>query len=222
MSPTQAVVPVIPEMLLTLKGAALGGGLAAFLGLTTGPGAFLVGAAGALAGGIAGQKLGEFVTGGLDSLYGPLGMDNLFGFANDPITKSLQDLGLMPKPKEGGFTPGVGAKGRGTGVAAPSDGVAVPSDGVAAPPVASPFLHQENVKVPSTDKQTSNRLMSAGPDFDNEQNNEMPQNVKEAIQNLENTYPLTSSNQIPSTLTYDILNPYRSLAQSIYNVNYQS
>jgi hypothetical protein len=81
MSPTQAVVPVIPEMLLTLKGATLGGGLAGLLGLTTGPGALLVGAAGAIGGGFIGQQIGQVVTGGLDSLYGPLGMDNLFGFA---------------------------------------------------------------------------------------------------------------------------------------------
>ena len=207
MSPTQAVVPVIPEMLLTLKGATLGGGLAGLLGLTTGPGALLVGAAGAIGGGFIGQQIGQVVTGGLDSLYGPLGMDNLFGFANDPITNFLQGLGLMKKPEEGGFTPGVGAEGRGTGVAAPL--------------AAAPHLHQENVKVPSTDKQTSNRLMSAGPDFDDEKDNEMPQDVRDAIQTLEQKYPLTSENEIPNQLTYDTLNPYRSLATSIYNINYQ-
>tara|TARA_B100001094_G_scaffold311965_1_gene348157 strand:+ start:15292 stop:16998 length:1707 start_codon:yes stop_codon:yes gene_type:complete len=209
MSPTQAVVPVIPEMLLTLKGATLGGGLAGLLGLTTGPGALLVGAAGAIGGGFIGQQIGQVVTGGLDSLYDPLGMDNLFGFANDPITNFLQGLGLMKKPEEGGFTPGVGAKGRGTGVAAPPTAAAVP------------HLHQENVKVPSTDKQTSNRLMSAGPDFDDEKDNEMPQDVRDAIQTLEQKYPLTSGNEIPNQLTYDTLNPYRSLATSIYNINYQ-
>lgn len=218
MSPTQAFVPVIPEILLTLKGATIGGGLAGAVGLTTGPGALLVGAAGAVGGGALGGLIGGQVTNMMDGLYGPLGMDNLFGFANDPITNFLQGLGLMKKPEEGGFTPGVGAKGRGTGVA-----TKVPTqDDVKIPSVAAPHLHQENVKVPSTDKQISNRLMSAGPDFDNEQNNEMPQDVRDAIQNLENTYPLTSGNEIPSTLTYDILNPYRVLAQSIYNVNYQS
>jgi hypothetical protein len=216
MSPVRAVLPVIPEIMMTLKGATLGAGVAGALGLTTGPGAFLVGAAGGIAGAGAGQYVGSLVTPMLDSGYDMLGMDNMFGFLNDPITNMLQGIGLMEKPSGGAFYgPGGDPSGSGKGQAQQKPNVEAPS-------AASPNLSQENVKVPSTDKQTSNRLMSMGP-FDGNllNDNEIPQDVKETLQKLENKYPLTASNEIPDQLTYDTLNPYRSLATSIYNINYQ-
>jgi hypothetical protein len=99
MTPTRAIVPVIPEMLLTLGGAKIGGGLAGLLGLTTGPGALLAALAGAMGGGYLGGLLGSQFTSFLDSNYDSLNLDNFFKGVNDPITKVLQDAGLMKKPE---------------------------------------------------------------------------------------------------------------------------
>ncbi len=100
LTPSKAVGPMIPEMLLTLGGAKIGGGLAGLLGLTTGPGALLAAIAGAIGGGALGQYLGStFVTPFLDSNYDSLNLDNFFKGVNDPITKALQDVGIMQKPE---------------------------------------------------------------------------------------------------------------------------
>ncbi len=99
-SPIKAIAPIIPEILITLKGAAIGGGLAGTLGLVTGPGAFLVGALGAIGGGYLGGLIGQQFTRMLDPAYDALNLDSMFKFANDPISKALQNSGLMPKTKE--------------------------------------------------------------------------------------------------------------------------
>ena len=96
-SPIKAIAPIIPEILITLKGAAIGGGLAGTLGLVTGPGAFLVGALGAVGGGYLGGLIGEQFTRMLDPAYDALNLDSMFKFANDPISEALQNSGLMPK-----------------------------------------------------------------------------------------------------------------------------
>ena len=107
-SPIKAIAPIIPEILITLKGAAIGGGLAGTLGLVTGPGAFLVGALGAVGGGYLGGLIGEQFTRMLDPAYDALNLDSMFKFANDPISEALQNSGLMPKTKKSS-TPGAPA-----------------------------------------------------------------------------------------------------------------
>lgn len=99
-SPMKAILPVIPEILFTLKGAAIGGGLAGALGLTTGPGAILVGLAGAAGGGFLGGLIGEQFTRMLDPAYDTMNLDKVFGFANDPISNALQNAGLIPKTEK--------------------------------------------------------------------------------------------------------------------------
>ena len=99
-SPMKAILPVIPEILFTLKGAAIGGGLAGALGLTTGPGALLIGLAGAAGGGFLGGLIGEQFTRMLDPAYDTMNLDKVFGFANDPISKALQNAGLIPKTEK--------------------------------------------------------------------------------------------------------------------------
>ena len=104
-SPIKAIAPIIPEILITLKGAAIGGGLAGTLGLVTGPGAFLVGALGAVGGGYLGGLIGQQFTRMLDPTYDALNLDSMLKFANDPISEALQNSGLMPKTKKS-LTPG--------------------------------------------------------------------------------------------------------------------
>ena len=99
-SPMKAILPVIPEILFTLKGAAIGGGLAGALGLTTGPGALLIGLAGAAGGGFLGGLIGEQFTRMLDPAYDTMNLDKVFGFANDPISNALQNAGLIPKTEK--------------------------------------------------------------------------------------------------------------------------
>ena len=99
-SPIKAIAPIIPEILITLKGTAIGGGLAGTLGLVTGPGAFLVGALGAVGGGYLGGLIGQQFTRMLDPAYDALNLDSMFKFANDPISEALQNSGLMPKTKK--------------------------------------------------------------------------------------------------------------------------
>ena len=50
-------------------------------------------------GGFLGQWLGSQFTPFLDSNYDSLNLDNFFKGVNDPITKVLQDAGLMKKPE---------------------------------------------------------------------------------------------------------------------------
>ena len=99
-SPMKAILPVIPEILFTLKGAAIGGGLLEQLGLTTGPGALLIGLAGAAGGGFLGGLIGEQFTRMLDPAYDTMNLDKVFGFANDPISKALQNAGLISKTEK--------------------------------------------------------------------------------------------------------------------------
>ena len=82
------------------EGAAIGGGLAGALGLTTGPGALLIGLAGAAGGGFLGGLIGEQFTRMLDPAYDTMNLDKVFGFANDPISKALQNAGLISKTEK--------------------------------------------------------------------------------------------------------------------------
>ena len=215
MSPTKAVVPVIPEILLTLKGAALGGGLAGAVGLTTGPGALLVGAAGAIGGGMLGSFLGGFLTDALTAGYSAFGIDNMLGFANDPITNFLQGLGLMKKPEEGGFRPGQGAAGQGGGMATPSVEPEI-NNNFDINSIPNPL----NVNPTNTTQQTSTELMRRGP-FDETPEEEMTPEIREALETLKGGFPMTGENEIPSQPTFDNENPYRNLAFSIYNISYE-
>lgn len=99
-SPVKSVLPLIPEILITLKGAAIGGGLSGALGLVSGPGAVLTSILGAVAGGYVGGFIGSQFTNLLDPAYDAVNADSAFGWANDPITKALQSVGMIPKTEE--------------------------------------------------------------------------------------------------------------------------
>ena len=213
---------MIPEMMLTLGGAKIGGGLAGLLGLTTGPGALLAAIAGAIGGGALGQYLGStFVTPFLDSNYDSLNLDNFFKGVNDPITKVLQDAGLMKKPEtsDGGDVdiatelelqppspPGASEAGSPESL---SQGAADIKGAPTSPinPVQSAVQKAAQVTQASREGE---RAIDA--QFTEDMNR-----MKERFMN-----PVGKNNtiddQVPDVLTYNPQNPYAGIAERNYNV----
>ena len=222
MTPSKAVGPMIPEMMLTLGGAKIGGGLAGLLGLTTGPGALLAAIAGAIGGGALGQYLGStFVTPFLDSNYDSLNLDNFFKGVNDPITKVLQDAGLMKKPEtsDGGDVdiatelelqppspPGASEAGSPESL---SRGAAAIEGAPVSPINPVPTGEQKAAQV--------NQASREGERAIDAQFTEDMNRMKERFMNPVGKHN-TIDDEVPDVLSYNPQNPYAGIAERNFNV----
>ena len=221
MTPTRAVVPVIPEMMMTLGGAKIGGGLAGLLGLTTGPGALLAALAGAVGGGALGGWLGSQFTPFLDSNYDSLNLDNFFKGVNDPITKVLQDAGLMKKPEtsDGGDVdiatelelqppspPGASEAGSPESL---SQGAADIKGAPTSPINPVPSGEQKAAQV--------NQASREGERAIDAQFTEDMNRMKERFMNPVGKHN-TIDDEVPDVLSYNPQNPYAGIAERNFNV----
>jgi len=225
MTPSKAVGPMIPEMMLTLGGAKIGGGLAGLLGLTTGPGAFLAAIAGAIGGGALGQYLGStFVTPFLDSNYDSLNLDNFFKGVNDPITKVLQDVGLMKKPEtsdgdvdsvEGALaelhrqTPAIPGASEAGSPESLSQGAAAIEGAPVSPINPVPSGEQKAAQV--------NQASREGERAIDAQFTEDMNRMKERFMNPVGKHN-TIDDEVPDVLSYNPQNPYAGIAERNFNV----
>ena len=226
MTPTRSVIPVIPEMMLTLAGAKGGGALAGLLGLTTGPGALLTALAGAAAGGFLGQWLGSQFTPFLDSNYDSLNLDNFFKGVNDPITKVLQDAGLMKKPEtsdagdvdsvEGALaelnrqTPEISGASEAGSPESLSQGAAAIEGAPVSPinPVKSAVQKAAQVTQASREGERA---------IETQLNDDMDK-IRERFMKGTSSPRNSIDNQVPDVLSYNPQNPYAGRAEHNYNV----
>ena len=221
MTPSKAVGPMIPEMMLTLGGAKIGGGLAGLLGLTTGPGALLAAIAGAIGGGALGQYLGStFVTPFLDSNYDSLNLDNFFKGVNDPITKALQDAGIMQKPESDASgsspapvqsqTPVIPGASEAGSPESLSQGAAAIEGAPASPINPVPVGEQKAAQV--------NQASREGEAAIETQLNDDMNKIRERFMNGTSSPRNSIDNQVPDVLSYNPQNPYAGIAERNYNV----
>jgi hypothetical protein len=221
MTPTRAIVPVIPEMMLTLGGAKGGAALAGLLGLPSGPGAILAALAGAAGGGWLGGWLGSQFTPYLDSNYDSLNLDNFFKGVNDPITKVLQDAGLMKKPEtsDGGDVdiatelelqppspPGASEAGSPESL---SQGAADIKGAPTSPINPVPSGEQKAAQV--------NQASREGERAIDAQFTEDMNRMKERFMNPVGKHN-TIDDEVPDVLSYNPQNPYAGIAERNFNV----
>ena len=221
MTPSKAVGPMIPEMLLTLGGAKIGGGLAGLLGLTTGPGALLTAIAGAIGGGALGQYLGStFVTPYLDSNYDALNLDNFFKGVNDPITKALKDAGIMQKPESDASesspapvqsqTPVIPGASEAGSPESLSQGAAAIEGSPASPITPVPSGEQKAAQV--------NQASREGEAAIDSQFTQDMLDMRDRFMKTASSPENSIDDQVPDVLTYNPQNPYAGIAERNYNV----
>lgn len=219
MTPTRAVVPVIPEMMLTLGGAKGGAALAGLLGLPSGPGAIFAALAGAVGGGMAGQWLGSKFTPYLDSSYDALNLDNFFKGVNDPITKALQDVGIMQKPESDASgsspapvqsqTPVIPGASEAGSPESLSQGAAAIEGTPASPINPVPVGEQKAAQV--------NQASREGEAAIETQLNDDMNKIRERFMNPVAKHN-TIDDEVPDVLSYNPSNPYAGIAEKNYNV----
>ena len=225
MTPTRAVVPVIPEMMLTLGGAKGGAALAGLLGLPSGPGAFFAALAGAAGGGMAGQWLGSQFTPYLDSNYDSLNLDNFFKGVNDPITKALQNAGLMKKPEtsDGGgdsTEEALAALHRqtpsplGASEAGSPESLSQGAAAIEGAPVSPINPVQSAVQKAAQVTQASREGEAA---IETQLNDDMNK-IRERFMKRTTSPRNSIDNQVPDVLSYNPQNPYAGRAEYNYNV----
>ena len=221
MTPSKAVGPMIPEMMLTLGGAKIGGGLAGLLGLTTGPGALLAAIAGAIGGGALGQYLGStFVTPYLDSNYDSLNLDSFFKGVNDPITKALQDAGIMQKPESDASgsssspvqsqTPVIPGASEAGSPESLSQGAAAIEGAPVSPISPVPSGEQKAAQVSQASREGETAIDA--------QFTQDMEDMRDRFMKATSSPANSIDDQVPDVLSYNPQNPYAGLAERNYNV----
>ncbi len=205
-SPTQAVLGFLPEFLLTYGGASIGLGAGALAG--GGILSALLAVAGAGLGGAVGSMLGQPITDLIDSSWQP-GWDKALGFINDPIRNALEGMGVITKsnlPTPSAST-STSAKPSQTGEMPEVQPVVTPPagrlDSLISPPSTAGRAADLAQRGPAEGMPTYISLDTATitGDFAKKQ-----------------SYPKSPLNMVPAVPTSDPLNPYSSLANSIYNI----
>ena len=221
MTPTRAVGPVIPQMMLTLGGAKGGAALAGLLGIPSGPGALLAAIAGGMGGGAFGNWVGStFVTPYLDSSYDSLNLDNLFKGVNDPITKALQDAGLMKKPETDASgsspapvqsqTPVIPGASEAGSPESLSRGAAAIEGAPVSPINPVPSGEQKAAQVSQASREGEAAIET--------QLNDDMNRIRERFMKGTSSPRNSTDNQVPDVLSYNPQNPYAGRAEHNYNV----
>lgn len=206
-SPAQAVLPIIPQTLLSYGTSGLGASAGAIIGSGVASGPLSV--AGAVGGGILGNELGQYVTDLIDSQWKPSWDETVFNDFNKGIVGFLEKQ-VNYKPKAPTTTP-QGTQGR---------------------PKAQkleviPYQKEEETKnilrgdassiKPTETRSEQGRFLSQVGAVEGSPTVIDLSNLGGTKRN-QNPVPSTSPTTIPQISTSDPLNPYVSLAKSVYNL----
>lgn len=206
-SPAQAVLPIIPQTLLSYGTSGLGAAAGAIIGSGVASGPLSI--AGAVGGGILGNELGQYVTDLIDSQWQPSWDETFFNDFNKGIVGFLEKQ-INYKPKAPTTTP-QGTQGRSK----------------AQKLEVIPYQKEEETKnilrgdassvKPTGTKSEQGRFLSQVGAVEGTPTVIDLSNLGGTKRN-QNPVPNTSPTKIPEISTSDPLNPFIPLAKSVYNL----